>query len=217
MLFALFIKKGEIAMLQLFRLLADNSQVVTDIVQGTRDGAVTTAPVPDPSTIETVTTVAQTATDNPAVTTTVIDNITEFLSRYGIGSYQDVMNPSVWSSQSLEGIIVLVLILFIVYKLFHHAYKFAWWCIGLIFFIEIMYILGLTAINDTIPLHSIFPHSILNSIAQLCVGTKFSYCLYYIDTMLTYSVAKAGELAWRLLVSMWSVIQHALPAIPPQQ
>lgn len=180
---------------------------VTLLADNPTDSALMTAVTEALNESETTTTVTEAVTEHAS-------KVSDFLSQYGIHSYQDVINPTVWSAQSIEGLIVLILLVFVVYKLFHKAYKFAWWCIGAIFFIEILYILGLTEINNTIPLHSIVPFSILGSLSQITVGLpKLSYALYYIDTMLTYSVAKAGVFAWHVLVWLYNLIKNSLPPI----
>lgn len=118
--------------------------------------------------------------------------IKDFFSSIDITDARDMMNPSVWSSQSIEGIIVMVLIIFVIYKLFHRAYRFVWWCVGLIIFIQCMYILGISPVNNYIPLHSIFPYDILSSIAQLFVGTKAGDILLWVNELLNKSVGVAG-------------------------
>lgn len=137
--------------------------------------------------------------------------IGDFFRSINIDSYQDVMNPTVWSSQSIEGIIVLLLLLVLVYKLFNKAYRFAWWCVGLIVFIQCMYLLGGTAINNYIPLRTICPYDVLQSIAQLFVGTGFADALLWVDELLTRTVGIAGEAFLKFVQALWRIFSSANP------
>ena len=142
--------------------------------------------------------------------TTVAETVEKITSRIDISKYDDILNPSVWSTASLEGIIIMILIVFIIYKLFHRAYKFAWWCIGAIFMIEILYLLGLSDVNNYIPLHDIFKYDIGTSIAQLFVGTKISSGILYVNEMLNYSIIHAANFFAKVFSKAWVIIRDAL-------
>jgi len=123
------------------------------------------------------------------------------------------MNPSVWSTQSIEGLIIMILIVLLIYKFVRKAYKFAAWCIGAIFLIQITYVLGGTAIGQYIPLRRIVPYDILQSIAQLCVGTKLSYALLWIDELFIRSFDTFAD----AMISFWQAVIRVFKNADPLQ
>ena len=67
-----------------------------------------------------------------------------------------LLNSSAFSTDSIEGWIVILLCVIIVYKVTKEAYDFIGWCVGALFIIQLGYWLSLTGLNDLIPLSSIF-------------------------------------------------------------
>lgn len=163
----------------------------------------------------TIVSTTETTTTETTVTE-VTGAVAGIMDKIDISKAQEIMNPTVWSTASIEGIIILVLIVFAIYKLFHRAYKFAWWCIGAIFMIQILYLLGLSSVNDVIPLHSIFKYDIGTSIAQLFVGTKIAPWILYINEMLKYGIIHAGNFFINAVSKIWSVIKNAIMNTHPE-
>ena len=110
------------------------------------------------------------------------------------------LNPNVFSFDSLEGIIVVVALAFLVWCIARKFIKFVWWSIGLIFFIQIMYVLGKSPVNDIIPIGNIFKYDVFSAIAQLCVGTKFSEGLLAFGNWLSNLMYVAGA----KFVELWN-------------
>lgn len=160
-----------------------------------------------------VTTIASTAETTTTETTGAIAGIA---GKIDISKAQEIMNPTVWSTASIEGIVILVLIVFAIYKLFHKAYRFAWWCIGAIFMIQILYLLGLSDVNDVIPLHNIFKYDIGTSIAQLFVGTKIAPWILYVNEIIKYGIISAGNFFIDIISKIWSVIKNAITDTQPE-
>lgn len=104
-----------------------------------------------------------------------------------------LLNSNRWSIDSIEGVIIILIILFLVYSISKKLIDFIWWCIGLLLFIQIGYILSLTSLNNTIPLSTIFRYDILSAIAQVFVGTKFSDILLWISKHLNTTITGAWD------------------------
>ena len=115
------------------------------------------------------------------------------------------LNPSALSFDSLEGVIIIVAIAFIVWCIARKFIKFVWWSIGLIFFIQIMYVIGKSPVNDIIPIGSVFKYDIFTAIAQLFVGTKFSDGLLWFGNWLSNLMYNAGA----KFVELWNGTSNA--------
>lgn len=112
------------------------------------------------------------------------------------------LNPSAFTTDSVEGWIVLFLCLVIVYKITKNAGDFIGWCIGLLFIIQLGYWLSLTNLNNFIPLSSIFKYNILVAVAQCFVGTKLCDFLLYCDAFIQY-----------IGMIVWNAIEYVFPSI----
>lgn len=106
---------------------------------------------------------------------------------------KNILNPSAWHLDSTEGIITLVLTLFLIYAIKEKAGKFIMWCVGGLLLIQIFYILGQTGVNNYIPFATIFKYDYFSSLAQLCVGTKLSDGLLWCDAWLHHILMTAGQ------------------------
>lgn len=87
---------------------------------------------------------------------------------------QNTLNSSAWSSDSLYGIIILVLIGWLVIKFARNVTRSIGSIIGLIIFLEVGHMLAFnSSIGTDYPiLKEIFKYDVLTAIAQLFVGTK---------------------------------------------
>ena len=61
----------------------------------------------------------------------------------------------------LEGIIVLLLLIWIVTSFFRKAFHAVWWALMLIVLLQIGYILGQTELNNAIPFASVFKYDVI--------------------------------------------------------
>lgn len=111
----------------------------------------------------------------------------------------NILNPNAWDLDSTEGIITLVLTVFLIYTIKEKAWKFVTWCVGGLLLVQIFYLLGTTPIDNYIPFSAIFKYDILTSLAQLCVGTKLSDGLLWIAAWLRYVFMKFGDIVSTLL------------------
>lgn len=84
------------------------------------------------------------------------------------------LNPSAWSLDSIEGVVILLIVAFITWAAIKKMFNFLWMAVGAIFLIQFLYVLGQTSFNEIIPIASWFKYDIFSALAQLCVGTKLS-------------------------------------------
>lgn len=83
-----------------------------------------------------------------------------------------LLNSSAFSTDSIEGWIIILLVGFIAWNIYKKALKFVGWSISVIFLFQVFYWLSLTGLNDIIPLSKVFKYDVLTSIAQCFQGTK---------------------------------------------
>jgi hypothetical protein len=115
---------------------------------------------------------------------------------------KNLLNPNTWSLDSTEGIITLVLTVFLIYAIKEKASKFIMWCIGGLLLIQIFYLLSLTNLNNYIPFGTIFKYDMFASLAQLCVGTKLSDGLLWCDAWLRHILELVGTYVTDVLDKM---------------
>ena len=132
---------------------------------------------------------------------------------------ENLLNPSALTLDSVEGVLVLILILFMLHSFSEKMFKVASWCFAGILIIQIGYYLSFTGLNEYIPFSSIFKYDIMTSLAQLCVGTKLSDIILYASAVLqTILNAAAKYLSeWLGIIIDYlktvdtSVFDHILP------
>lgn len=121
----------------------------------------------------------------------------------------DLLNSSAFSTDSIEGWIVIFLCLVIVYKVTKEAYDFIGWCVGVLFLIQLGYCLSLTGLNDLIPLSDIFKYNVVVSVAQCFVGTPFCDLLLYVDAFISY----IGNVLWNFLEQVLPVLKRLVDSV----
>jgi hypothetical protein len=97
-----------------------------------------------------------------------------------------LLNPSAFTTDSLEGWLVLLICLVIVYKVTKNAMDFVGWLVGLLFIIQLCYWLGCTGFDEYIHFSAFFKYDILQAVAQIFVGTKICDVLLYIDSFIRF-------------------------------
>lgn len=85
----------------------------------------------------------------------------------------------------LEGIIVLLLLIWIVTSFFRKAFHAVWWALMLIVLLQIGYILGQTELNNAIPFASVFKYDVIAAVAQVFPGTPVETFLMKISEFLS--------------------------------
>lgn len=113
-------------------------------------------------------------------------------------SLEATLNSNVISTDSLYGIIILLVVIYIIVRLIRKTLSSPGWLIGFIFLVEIGHILAYsTDLGTWIPvLQSIFKYDVLTALAQLCVGTKVSDVLLSIQAWLTAVIGGSFRMAF---------------------
>ena len=105
-----------------------------------------------------------------------------------IGAIKDefcgVLNPSAFTSDSIEGWVIMIVGLILIRSFWEKSIKAAWWCIGMIFMAQVFYALSLTGFNDIIPLGKVFKYDVMTSLAQCFVGTKLCDIILWFDSVI---------------------------------
>lgn len=93
-----------------------------------------------------------------------------------------LLNSSAFSTDSIEGWILILLVGFIIWNIYKKALKFVGWSVAVIFMFQVCYWLSFTGLNDIIPLSVIFKYDVLTSIAQCFVGTPVCDIILWINS-----------------------------------
>lgn len=128
----------------------------------------------------------------------LVSDITDKLSK--------TLDDTVTSVNSIEGVIVLLLIAFIIYSVVEKSFQFLKFSVGVLLIIEIGYVLSITGFNGLLPFNRVFKYDVLTSLAQLCVGTKVSNVLLTIDA---WFIAFFQQL-WIIVVNTWNGVRGML-------
>lgn len=132
----------------------------------------------------------------------------EFLNKlFDITALQDDLNPSIFTWNSIEGLLV---ILFIVGLVLYFGKKVKNIIVsGFMFmvFLEMMHILAMSSVGDRFTiLQTLFAYDTIQSLAQLCVGTPICRLLLYLQAFLNNTFGQAIEFMWQLFWLFWNTI-----------
>lgn len=131
---------------------------------------------------------------------TLSDILTEYMPENIKIPTSDMLNPSILSFDSVQGVLVAIILFVIILSCIKKVGKLTMQCTGALIIIQICYILGTTSLNAYIPFSSIFKYDLLTSLAQLCVGTKLSDIILTIN----YVITTAFTIMANLLTSIFS-------------
>ena len=112
---------------------------------------------------------------------------------------ENTLNGNILSTDSIYGILIIVGIAWLVYRGIKKATSSLSSILGFILLLEIGHIVAFsTALGSDIPLlQQIFKYDVLTALAQLCVGTKVSDFLLYVQAYLTGVLQLVlGKIAW---------------------
>ena len=98
--------------------------------------------------------------------------------------FESLLNPSAFTLDSVEGWIIILLCLFLIYEISQKAVRFAGWLVGAIMMFQICHWLSYTGLNNIIPFGSFFKYDILTAVAQCFVGTKICDFLLYVNSFI---------------------------------
>lgn len=124
------------------------------------------------------------------------------------------LNPSIFTLDSMEGVIVTALAIIVVYRVTKNLAGFVGWCIGALILIQFGHVLGFTVLNNYFPFRDIFKFDVVASMAQLFSGTFVADWLLYFDAMLQYGAKVVSEVLVQVFPSMgrlWDKFFEAAP------
>ena len=87
--------------------------------------------------------------------------------------------------ESLQGIIIILLLIWLATAVIRHSFKAVAWCFFLIVLIQIGYILGTASLNDVIPFSEIFKYDVISAVANLFPYTFVQTALLKVSAFLT--------------------------------
>ena len=98
--------------------------------------------------------------------------------------FMGMLNSSAFTTDSVEGWLIILLCLFLIYEISQRAVKFVGWLVCVIFLFQICYWLSFTGLNNVIPLSKFFKYDVLTAVAQCFVGTKICDLLLYANAFI---------------------------------
>ncbi len=125
-----------------------------------------------------------------------------------------LLNPSAFTLDSAEGVVVTVLAVVIVYRVTKNLGDFVGWLIGALFLIQLGYVLGFTVLNNYIPFSSIFKFDVITAMAQLFAGTPICDALLYVSAFINFLgkvVTEAFEAAYPPLSRILDAAFESMP------
>ena len=121
----------------------------------------------------------------------------------GIQSLMNELNQTVFSADSVEGIIVLFILILIVIRLFGNIRKMLGWIICFILFMEIGHAAAQTSIGDELPIfRQVFKYQFLQSVAQLFRGTSVCGWILWFQSFLNETVGKIAPFLWYVITDV---------------
>jgi hypothetical protein len=110
-----------------------------------------------------------------------------------LDEFKQVLNPNIFTIDSLEGVFVICLVIFAIYAIGRRMIKATTYCLMLLIFIQILYGLSLTAFNDVIPISNIIKYDVIAAVAQIFAGTFISDWLLYISAFIMWLTSHLGN------------------------
>lgn len=119
---------------------------------------------------------------------------------------------------SVQGIIIILLLIWLVTAVIRHAFKAVARCFFLIVLIQIGYILGTTSLNDVIPFSEIFKYDVISAVANLFPDTFVQTALLKVSAFLRQiftDFAATVQVLWGKLhlEHIWESIKNGFDAV----
>ena len=119
---------------------------------------------------------------------------------------------------SVQGIIIILLLIWLVTAVIRHAFKAVAWCFFLIVLIQIGYILGTTSLNDVIPFSTLFKYDVISAVANLFPDTFVQTALLKVSAFLRQiftDFAATVQVLWGKLhlENIWESIKDGFDAV----
>lgn len=124
------------------------------------------------------------------------------------------LNPSAFSWDSTEGIVVAILALVIIYRITRNLGDFVGWLIGGLFMIQLGYLMGFTPLNEYIPFSAIFRFDVVTALAQLFTGTPVCDALLYVSAFINFVAKVTSEAAMAAYPPIRNVMNSLFESMP---
>lgn len=121
-----------------------------------------------------------------------------------ISALQEELNPSIFSLDSLRGLLLLLLIIGLVICVVRKMTQFVGLGLVLLVLIQIMHVFAHSTLGANFPvLADIFKYDVFQSLAQLFVGTPIATGLLHVQQFLNSTFG----LAFEAVVHIWNIIK----------
>lgn len=116
----------------------------------------------------------------------------------------NLLNTKAFSTDSIEGWIIILLLGFIAWNIYRKALNFVGWSVSVILLFQVFYYLGQTGFNNIIPLATVFKYDVLTSLAQCFAGTRVCDGILWINAAIhTICVS-----LWTTVCEYWNSFVH---------
>ena len=115
-----------------------------------------------------------------------------------------LLNTKAFSTDSIEGWIIILLLGFIAWNIYRKALDFVCWSAAVILLFQVFYYLGKTGFNDIIPLATVFKYDVLTSLAQCFAGTIICDVILWINAAIHTICASL----WTTICEYWNSFVH---------
>lgn len=120
--------------------------------------------------------------------------------------------------ESVQGIIIILLLIWLVTAFIRHAFKAVAWCFFLLVLIQIGYILGNTSLNNSIPFSELFKYDVISAVANLFPDTFVQTALLKVSAFLTQIFTDFSVVVQSLwekfhLEHIWDSIKNGFDAV----
>ena len=105
------------------------------------------------------------------------------------GELANNINPSAFTTDSIQGWITIALIIILIYEASTRAMKIVGFIASVMILFQVGFWLSATGMNYFIPLSDIFKYDIFTSIAQCFAGTRICDALLWADAFMLNSFA----------------------------
>ena len=122
---------------------------------------------------------------------------------------ESTLNDTIFSIDSIYGIVIILFIVWCVWRMLRHAAGSPFRIIGFLLLLQIGHVVAFNVNvgNATHVLQTIFKYDVLTALAQLCVGTRVADVLLYVQAWLNAVVGGAISIVVELFNRIMSWFQ----------
>lgn len=114
------------------------------------------------------------------------------------------LSDTVFSTASIEGIVIIALICWLIFGVARKMKHLVGWILGVIFVFEVGHLVAYSSLGNWVPeLRTLFKYDVLTAVAQLFVGTPVCEWILYIQSFLSSGISRCAD----LIVMLWNKFQ----------